>query len=47
VTYADGNRFEGEYKDDKKHGQGVMTYANGNREQQVWENGELISSEAL
>ena len=29
MKYEDGNRFEGEFKDDKKHGHGVYTYANG------------------
>lgn len=26
-TWADGRRYEGEYKDDKKHGFGIYTWA--------------------
>eukprot|EP00984_Skeletonema_dohrnii_P026186 scaffold15496_cov81-Skeletonema_dohrnii-CCMP3373.AAC.2 len=28
-TYADGSVYEGDWKDDKMHGEGKMTYANG------------------
>ena len=30
-TYADGDKFVGEYKDDKRNGQGTYTYANGDK----------------
>ena len=30
-TYASGNKYVGEYKDGKSHGQGTYTYANGNK----------------
>ena len=26
-----GNTFEGDYRDDKKHGRGIYTFASGNR----------------
>jgi hypothetical protein len=29
VTYADGSKYDGEYRDDKRHGQGTYTYADG------------------
>ena len=28
-TYADGSTYDGEWKDDKKHGQGTKKYAEG------------------
>jgi hypothetical protein len=30
-TWSDGNKYVGEYKDDKRHGQGTYTYASGNK----------------
>ena len=29
MTYADGAKYVGEYKDDKKHGLGKFTFADG------------------
>ena len=29
MTFANGNMYEGEFKDDMKHGEGKFTYANG------------------
>ena len=29
ATFADGNKYVGEFKDDKRNGQGTFTYANG------------------
>ena len=28
-SWADGRKYEGEYKDDKKHGYGIYTYPDG------------------
>ena len=30
-TFASGERYVGEYKDDKRNGNGTHTFANGNR----------------
>jgi hypothetical protein len=30
-TWADGGRYEGEYRDGEKHGRGTFIWANGNR----------------
>ena len=30
-TFADGEKYVGEFQDDKKHGQGTYTYANGDK----------------
>ena len=31
ITYANGDKYEGEIKDDKLNGYGIMKYANGDR----------------
>ena len=28
-SWADGRKYEGDYKDDKKHGYGIQTYPDG------------------
>ena len=42
ATYANGDKYVGEYKDDKRHGQGTFTFADGTVEKGIWENGELV-----
>ena len=37
-TWADGNKYDGEWKDDKKHGHGVYTFANGTIYDGKWKN---------
>ena len=44
-TWANGNKYVGEHKYDKKHGQGTMTYADGTIEKGLWENGKFIGKE--
>ena len=39
IAFADGNKYVGEFKDDKYHGQGTYTSANGIVKEGVWENG--------
>ena len=38
-TYANGDKYVGEYKDDKKHGQGTYTYADGAKYVGEWKDG--------
>ena len=38
-----GDQYSGEFKDDKKHGLGTYTYADGTSETGMWRNGKLIS----
>jgi hypothetical protein len=38
-TYADGGRYDGEWKDDKAYGRGVMAFANGDRYDGEWKYG--------
>lgn len=39
-TYANGNRYDGEWQDDKPNGHGVYTWANGDRYDGEWRNGK-------
>ena len=38
-TYAGGDKYEGEWKDDYRHGQGTYTYANGENYVGDWTTG--------
>ena len=40
-TYANGNKYEGDYKDNKMHGQGTFTFANGSKDVGTFENDKL------
>ena len=39
-TYHDGRKYDGDYKDDKKHGRGKFTYKDGGTYDGQWENGK-------
>ena len=43
VTYADGNRYEGEWKDNKMNGYGVLYLADGGRYEGEWHTSERMS----
>ena len=36
----DGRKYEGHYKNDKKHGQGIYTWADGRKYDGQWQNGK-------
>ncbi|UJR29289.1 hypothetical protein I4U23_010503 [Adineta vaga] len=38
ISYPNRNRYEGEVKNEKKHGQGTLYYANGGKYKGNWEN---------
>lgn len=38
--WADGRKYEGEYKDDKKHGFGIYTWADHRRYEGMWFKGK-------
>ena len=46
-TWADGDAYEGEWKDGKRHGQGIYTHKSGKREKRVYENSKQISSKVI
>jgi hypothetical protein len=38
---VDGERYEGEFRDGKKHGSGVYTFADGTSVEGTWVNGQI------
>ena len=46
-TYASGNQYVGEWKDNKQHGQGTLTYADGSKYVGEWKDGKMDSQVAL
>ena len=40
---ADGSKYIGRFKQDKKHGQGEMQFPNGQVYEEVWQFGMLMS----
>ena len=43
----DGKKYEGEWKDDKKHGQGTETYPNGSKYLGEFKNGVKLSKKVV
>jgi len=43
MEYADGDRYEGEWKDEKKHGYGKYTYADGRTKEGMWFEGKEVN----
>ena len=41
-TWESGDKYVGEYKDAKYHGQGTFTATDGRVMKGIWENGELV-----
>jgi hypothetical protein len=41
-TYANGNKYVGEWKDGMKHGQGTVTLADGTIKKVLFKNGEFV-----
>ena len=41
-TLPNGDKYVGEWKDDKFHGQGTMTYTDGEVWKGTWVNGEFL-----
>ncbi len=47
MEWADGRSYEGEFKNDLKHGKGIYISENGNRYEGFWENGKMKNSGML
>ena len=41
VEFVDGAIYQGDWKDNNKHGQGNLTYPNGDKYEGIWENDKL------
>ena len=41
-TYSSGDKYVGEFKDDKRHGQGTYTFADGRVKEGIWEYGKYL-----
>ena len=41
-TYANGDKYVGERKDNMMHGQGTYTFADGTIEKGLWKNAEFV-----
>ena len=39
--YENGNQYEGEYKDDKRNGHGVLTYPDGEQYEGEWKDDKM------
>ena len=42
LTWADGDKYVGEFKNGKRHGRGTMTLPDGSKYEGIWKNGELV-----
>ena len=42
LTFSDGSKYVGEFKEGKSHGQGTRTWSNGKIEEGIWENNRLV-----
>lgn len=40
-VWANGDRYEGEWREDKQHGRGIYMWANGDRYEGEWKDGDL------
>ena len=45
LTYADGRKYFGEFKDGKKHGQGTATAVDGRIKKGIWKDGQLVKEQ--
>jgi hypothetical protein len=39
-----GDKYVGEWKNEKRHGKGIYTWADGTVEKGIWENGKLVET---
>ena len=42
MTYSDGQKYSGDFKDGEKHGQGILIDADGKTVEGEFKNGELV-----
>lgn len=42
MKWADGDKYSGGWKDDKRDGEGIMVLSNGIKIKQLWRNGQKL-----
>jgi hypothetical protein len=42
MSYPDGSRYTGDFKDGKRTGKGIMEFADGRKVEGTFRNGELV-----
>ena len=42
MTYPNGDVYEGDWSNDKRHGNGKYTYANGDIDEGIWDNDKVF-----
>ena len=42
--FATGDKYTGEFKDGKYHGQGTFLYSNGKIDKGIWKDNKLVES---
>jgi len=42
LTFANGDIYDGYFKNDMKNGKAIYTYADGRQEEQVWKDGQKL-----
>ena len=42
IIFANGDKFVGEWKNDKMHGRGTLILSNGEEKVGLWKDGELV-----
>ena len=42
MFYENGDRYEGDFKDNKKEGKGIMHYKKGKKKKGDWKDDELL-----
>ena len=41
MSYADGDKYDGDWKDGKKNGKGIMSYADGEKYDGDWKDDKI------
>ena len=47
MTYEDGTKYEGSWKNGKKHGRGTFTDRSGKSKVRTWKNGFKVEKSAI
>jgi hypothetical protein len=47
ITYAKGDKYEGNFKNEKRHGYGIYIYKDGSKDEGIWHKNELVKEKKL